>query len=216
MIMSEYNKLYYKKNQEKLKERRRFYYAENPEKGKESTRLWKEKNPKKVKEYGKLHGKLYREKNQDKLEEYFKLYRERNREILREKNKLWKKNHPRQLKLWKKRNPGKVKEHNNRWVKNNLDKFRLLQKLCNYRRKGAKGSHTQGEWDLLKKQYGFTCPKCKRSEPEIKLTEDHIIPISKGGANYIENIQPLCASCNSSKGIIIISFDILTKPQEAR
>lgn len=64
---------------------------------------------------------------------------------------------------------------------------------------GAKGSHTQGEWELLKRQYGFACPACRRSEPEVKLTEDHIIPLSRGGSDYIENIQPLCRSCNSAK-----------------
>lgn len=60
-------------------------------------------------------------------------------------------------------------------------------------------SHTFGEWELLKKQYGYTCPCCKKSEPEIKLTEDHIIPLSKGGTDIIENIQPLCLKCNMHK-----------------
>ena len=51
----------------------------------------------------------------------------------------------------------------------------------------------------LKIIYNFTCLKCFKSEPEIKLTRDHKIPLTLGGTNNLDNIQPLCHSCNAKK-----------------
>lgn len=69
------------------------------------------------------------------------------------------------------------------------------------------GSHTWGEWETLKAQYNWTCPCCHKLEREIKLTQDHIIPLSKGGSDNIENIQPLCGGCNSVKHTKIIIYE---------
>ena len=66
-------------------------------------------------------------------------------------------------------------------------------------KKNAKGFHTQGEWERLKAQYNWICLACGKREPKIKLTEDDIIPLSKCGSDNIENIQPLCRSCNCKK-----------------
>ena len=59
------------------------------------------------------------------------------------------------------------------------------------------GSHTEGEWNTLLAQYDWICPSCKVKE--LNLTRDHIIPLSRGGSDNIENIQPLCLPCNRSK-----------------
>lgn len=77
------------------------------------------------------------------------------------------------------------------------------------RLRGAIGTHTLSEWEELKMQYGYMCLCCKKVEPEINLTQDHVIPLIKGGSNTIENIQPLCASCNSIKYVSIIDYKLI-------
>lgn len=72
----------------------------------------------------------------------------------------------------------------------------------------ASGSHTVFEWKALKESCAFTCLSCKRSEPEIKLTEDHIVPLSKGGTDDISNIQPLCLNCNQRKSAKTVRFEM--------
>ena len=63
--------------------------------------------------------------------------------------------------------------------------------------KGVEGSHTFEEWKEVLEKHNYKCAYCGGTE---RLSKDHIIPISKNGTDYIENIQVLCLSCNSSKG----------------
>ena len=84
-----------------------------------------------------------------------------------------------------------------------LSFYKLKYKIL---KKDSEGSHTFREWELLKKQYGYKCPCCNKKELKIKLKQEHIIPLSKGGSEYIENIQPLCGSCNSRKNTKIIKY----------
>ena len=69
-----------------------------------------------------------------------------------------------------------------------------------------KGRHTIEEWEGLKRYFNYKCLCCGCSEPEIKLTKDHVLPISQGGSDRIDNIQPLCLGCNCMKMSIGINF----------
>jgi 5-methylcytosine-specific restriction endonuclease McrA len=72
----------------------------------------------------------------------------------------------------------------------------LYQRRARAKRSGAEGSHTKAEWDALCAYYDYKCLACGKRKP---LTVDHIVPLVKGGCDSIENLQPLCGSCNSRK-----------------
>jgi len=127
-----------------------------------------------IKEYMRGYAKEYRKKNLEKIREWYRQYRIAH--------------------------PEECKRYYKKWRKAHLGQCSLLRKRYRARKNRAEGSHTLEEWELLKKHYDYKCAICGKKEPEIELEEDHIIPLSKGGSDSMENIQPLCRSCNSVKG----------------
>lgn len=90
------------------------------------------------------------------------------------------------------------------WAKANPEQVRARVRNRRALKRGCGGTITAQEWKSLKVQYGNECvfPGCSRTD----LTIDHIIPLSKGGANTIDNAQPLCVSHNASKGAKTIDY----------
>lgn len=109
---------------------------------------------------------------------------------------------------WAHDNPDKKLESDRKWRKNHPEKNVEYQNNYRALKKGNGGRITAQEWQALKKHYNFTCLCCRRQEPEIKLTLDHVIPVSPPhyGLNSIKNAQPLCKSCNSKKGARHIDY----------
>lgn len=83
-----------------------------------------------------------------------------------------------------------------RWKRNHPEHAAALWRNRRAREKGAGNGVTATEWALLVERYRGRCLCCGK---ETTLTVDHVVPLSKGGSNTIDNVQPLCRSCNSHK-----------------
>lgn len=116
---------------------------------------------------------------------------------------------------WRKNNPEKVREQSRassrKYAVNNLEKVKEScrqwkdknpekQRANSNRRRSRKNKVISQPYDFetICTQYGNKCLRCGRDD--VKLTVDHIIPISWGGNDTADNIQPLCLSCNAGKG----------------
>lgn len=62
-----------------------------------------------------------------------------------------------------------------------------------------KGTHTPEQWLEVLEQYNYRCVQCGCT-PVGRPCKDHIVPIYQGGSDAIDNLQPLCRECNTSKG----------------
>ncbi len=84
------------------------------------------------------------------------------------------------------------------------DPERWRQMVCAYalkrynRKRGAAVcDFTPDQWEQMKVDYDHTCFYCD-TKPE-ELTQDHMLPLSRGGDHTASNIVPCCRSCNSRK-----------------
>lgn len=94
------------------------------------------------------------------------------------------------------KNKAKLYQLSQNWIKQHPVARAHYNRLAQAKRKNLIGRYTQAEWLELVRRFDYRCLKCFQRK---SLTVDHVQPITKGGSNYILNIQPLCKSCNSAK-----------------
>lgn len=62
---------------------------------------------------------------------------------------------------------------------------------------------TEAEWEHILGEYRYRCAYCGcklgYAEDELSPTQDHVIPLSRGGGHTKGNVVPACVHCNSVK-----------------
>lgn len=136
------------------------------------------------KEYNQNYYQKFREKILARVKEYGKKHRTERLIIERR---------------WRENNRERDRELKRTWEHKNHEK--MLEKKRNRRAvEKAGGKITAAQWRIILDRYGNKCinPECQ-SPVGIKLQMDHVIPLKLGGTHTIDNIQPLCKSCNCRK-----------------
>ena len=127
---------------------------------------------------------------------------------------------------WNKAHKSEIKEYQRLWyIKHKKHKNELTNRRCrerwasdseyrkrkNFQKKPhnssrrrikQKGDLTYEQWTEICENFGNICLCC--GSPDI--TVDHIIPLTRGGTHTKDNVQPLCANCNSSKNTLAIDY----------
>lgn len=143
--------------------------------------LWRLNNPERVKE----RAKKYVAEDPERYREYKRKYSEQNREVLSIRSLAY-----------RAKNIDKEKARQSRYRMNNRDKGNVAKLRRRTLKKNLQANFTVQDWKNTLSKFGNECAYCGESE---NLSQDHFLPLTKGGEYTINNIIPACFSCNSSK-----------------
>ena len=216
---------YYEEHSEEMCERTKQWRENNPEKYKTSSKEYREKNKDKIKQYYRdnieyfkqwreEHSKEYYERNKDRIIAYQKRYREEHPDIcatrharyyqehaeeLRQKAKVYQQEHLEEVRAKKRLYVATHKEQRKRWLQSESGK--LSAKRSAHKRRVLLEGHGDFTSDEVFDALEFFEYKCAYTGESLeeKYHLDHIVPIVKGGFNYIWNIVPSNPGPNLSK-----------------
>lgn len=92
-------------------------------------------------------------------------------------------------------------EYNKQYRKENPETYKVVHTITEQRRreksKNVISDFSSFDWKQCKHYFNNECAYCGRKLKN--LTQDHFIPLSKGGNYTKNNIIPACRNCNSQK-----------------
>lgn len=176
----------------------RAYRLENSVRLNEQNAQWRKNNM----EHIKQKHKEYYERNRVRILECASRWQKDNRERRREICRVWRQRHVAQDRTYahnyRKTHPNHVRD----WMQANPDKARRIRRTQKVRRKAlirnALGSFTTKQISKMHDEQQGCCAYCSAALNGYYEIE-HVIPLSRGGSNHIENIALVCRSCNRQK-----------------
>ena len=139
----------------------------------------REAAPEQKREYDRRRYKA----NQEQFRKYSHQYYVTNRKQNLESQRRWRAARP---------------DYQREWSKEHPEARAAIMHNYQHSKRANGGTFPRAAWEHLKALFGHCCAYCGRLTK--KLTQDHVVPISKGGWHFSGNIVPACQSCNSQKG----------------
>lgn len=144
----------------------------------------------------------YRQTHRDKYNAHVRQYRLNHPEAVRKANRNWYATHRAKAieagKLFAKTHPGFMREQNKKYRQRHPEKTKQIRNNQSARRRGAEGKCTSPDMRAQYAKQNGLCYWCSVPLPD-NWHADHVIPISRGGTNWPENMVCACPSCNYSK-----------------
>lgn len=162
----------------------RAYYTANKSRLNESSRAYYRANRERL----AGNARAYRERNPQYQREYFRVYYAANRGYYAEKSRAY-----------RIANKKRLAEMNLQYHRANPNISRASHQRRKARKLGAEGTHTAAD---IQKQYKAQKGACYWCGSKVRgnYHVDHIVPLSRGGTNWPENIVIACVGCNTSRG----------------
>jgi len=154
-----------------------------------------------VREDGKVFSQYYKvngvEKEMWYSQESFKQIKKRRNERNIARQKKDKEKYAAYVKEWRLKNPEKSKKHSREssqaWRKRNPEASKIRSTLMHGKRKAIKANNLHPDHDKSKERILVQCAKL------MNLEVDHIIPLTRGGMHWHENLRLLPKGLNASK-----------------